>query len=154
MSNEDELRFVVKCTPLFEFAAAEPLMRVILEAGLSVTQDFSDAIFTAFSLIMKTCPDLEDLALIAFFDWVNRNDQKHFVICNAQKFDIMSLIWVASFNVDSEKFNSEVFENCFEFVLRAALEMLMQKESAELVLQFLLKYCVTARRTRGYEANN
>jgi hypothetical protein len=157
MSNEDKLKFVVKCTPLFEFAVAEPLMRVVLEAGLGVTQEFSDAIFTAFSLIAKTCPDLADLAdpaLIAFFNQANKDDQKQFVIRNAQKFDIVSLIWVTFFNIDSEKFNSEVFENCFELVLRAVSEMLTQKESAELVLQFLLKCHVPAKKIGGHETND
>jgi hypothetical protein len=157
MSNENKLKFVVKCTPLFECAAAAPLMRAVLEADLDVTQDFSDAVFAAFSLIARTCPDLEDLvdpALIAFFDRANRDDQKQFVLRNAQKFHIVSLIWAAFFNVNSEKFNNGVFENCFELVLRAVSEMLIQKESAELVLQFLLKCHVPARRIGGHETND
>ncbi|OHT06234.1 hypothetical protein TRFO_25793 [Tritrichomonas foetus] len=137
------LDFLKKCKSLAMMRCSEPLMKLFLEAKIEFDDSSAPDVFDFYTTISKMWPSLQSLvdsALVLLIDRANEKAQKKFVISNSSNFEILELLWLTFFDPQSEKFNQQVFDNCFNITFGAIEKLLQNSENDPLaILNFLSK---------------
>jgi hypothetical protein len=152
VSDELRVKFIVACTSFFEHRCAEGFMKSILATNPHINGTPSAALFHAFSLMAVTCPALEETVnsqMLQFFDKASRDDQLAFVKRNCRKLDILILLWSQFFVPPPPTFCESVFENCFDAVLQAMADLMVDPDWTEHVLQFFQDCHVPVKEVKG-----
>jgi hypothetical protein len=99
-----------------------------------------------------TCPALEETVnsqMLQFFDKASQKNQLAFVKRNCRKLDILIRLWSEFFVPPPPTFCESVYENCFDAVLQAMTDLMVDPEWTEQVLQFFHNCHVPVKEVKG-----
>ena len=156
LQDEFRYRFVMECKPLFKLPCAEPLMKAILESRIGASDDCADELLSCYSLMSSTCKSLDksaNAALVVMIDKMTKDAQKTFIKNSKDDFHVLSLVWKTFFNYDSDKFNQDIYDNCFDATLDAIAELLNDPRDVLPILEFL-SACSVPERTVNEKSTN